>query len=524
MESAAPADGRLQPGLLKDMATSEYLRNGKTSPRSQAPVLQLPAAPRHAVFGSGTVSSAMMMANDLLMILLAFGVAVAVRSLVFPRLASSITTPFDPWPTAIDIASLAWFSLAYILAARRYGLYAPVPASAGAHELRLVIQGCLNAGLLLCGVLYMFHAIAISRILIMLLIAAATVTLCIRRVTWRYARYRQYEQGIELRNVMILGTSQLSYALSRHIRDHRRLGYRFVGFVAAPGSGISAEITPDQVLGGIEKIRQLSRQHFVDEIVIAEFFPTENAIRLVQDARELDIDVRAISGYYGELTTTNTPVEYLGIFPVTSLHRSQPRFVGLFCKRIVDSVLSALALILAAPLMLLIAIAVKLESKGPVFYISDRIGKRGRVFPCFKFRTMVDNAEKMKKDLAALNERDGILFKVSNDPRVTPIGRILRKYSLDELPQFLNVLRGEMSIVGPRPPIASEVEKYELEHFRRLEVLPGLTGLWQVQARHDPSFAKYIALDTAYVENWSFWLDLRILVQTANVVIRGTGA
>jgi lipopolysaccharide/colanic/teichoic acid biosynthesis glycosyltransferase len=190
----------------------------------------------------------------------------------------------------------------------------------------------------------------------------------------------------------------------------------------------------------------------------------------------------------------------------------------------VDTVLSLIALILTAPLMILTALAIKIESRGPVFYVSDRIGKRGRVFPCFKFRTMVDNADKMKKDLTAFNERDAVLFKLSNDPRVTCLGRILRKYSLDELPQFLNVLRGEMSIVGPRPPIASEVEKYELEHFRRLEVLPGLTGLWQVQARHDPSFAKYIALDTAYVENWSFWLDLRILIQTANVVVRGTGA
>ena len=506
------------------MATSEYLRNGKTPQRPKAPVLQLPASSRHSFFGSGTVASAVMMANDLLMVALAFGVALAVRTLVLTHFIASPGPAPTLRPTGIDLISLAWFAMAYVLAARRYGLYSSVPAAAGAHELRLVVQGCLNAGLLLCGVLYMFHAVAISRILIMLLVAVAVVTLSIRRMAWRYARYKQYEQGVELRNVMILGANQLSYALSRHIRDYRRLGYRFVGFVTASGSQVSSEISSDQLLGGVEKIRQLARQHFVDEIVIAEFYPTESVIRLLQDARELDVDVRAISGYYGELTTNTAPVEYLGIFPVASLHRSEPRVIGLFCKRIVDTVLSILALIVAAPLMLVIAIAIRMESKGPVFYISDRIGKRGRVFPCFKFRTMVLDAEKMKKDLTALNERDGILFKVSNDPRVTRLGRVLRKYSLDELPQFLNVLRGEMSIVGPRPPIACEVEKYELEHFRRLEVLPGLTGLWQVQARHDPSFAKYIALDTAYVENWSFWLDLRILIQTANVVVRGTGA
>jgi len=504
------------------MATSEYLRNGKARPGSQAPVLQLPPASRHAILGSATVSSAVMMANDLLMILLAFVIALTGRSLVFAPFVPSIAAAPGFWPSPIDLVSLAWFALAYILAARRYGLYGSVPAAAAVHELRLVIQACLNAGLLLCGVLYMFHAVGISRILIALLVGAATVTLCVRRTLWRYSRYRQYEQGIELRNVMVLGTNQLGFALSRHIRDYRRLGYRFVGFVITPGAPVSAEIEPEQILGGVEKLRQLARQHFVDELVIAEFYPTESVIRLLQDARELDIDVRAISGYYGELTT-NAPVEYLGIFPVSSLHRGQPRVIGLFCKRVVDTMLSLFALLLTAPLMLAVAIAIKLESPGPVFYISDRIGKRGRVFPCFKFRTMVDHAERLKKDLTALNERDGVLFKVSNDPRITRLGRILRKYSLDELPQFLNVLRGEMSIVGPRPPIASEVEKYELEHFRRLEVLPGLTGLWQIQARHDPSFAKYIALDTAYVENWSFWLDLRILIQTANVVVRGTG-
>jgi len=505
------------------MATSEYLRNGKTKERTPASILQLPAATRRGVIGPATVASAVMMANDLLMILLAFGMALTLRVVVIARIVPLTAGEPSLWPTAVDLFYLSWFALAYILVARRYGLYAAVPGTAGTHEMRLVIQGCLNAGLLLCGILYMFHAVGISRVLIMLLVGLATVTLCVRRVVWRYSRYKQYEQGIELRNVMILGTSQLSYALSRHIRDYRRLGYRFVGFVFAPGSPVSAEIMPDQILGGVDKIRQLARQHFVDELVIAEFYPTESAIRLLQDARELDIDVRAISGYYSELTT-NAPVEYLGIFPMASLHRGQPRIIGLFCKRVVDTVLSLLALIVTAPVMLAIAIAIKLESEGPTFYIADRIGKRGRVFPCFKFRTMVDDADRLKKDLTALNERDGVLFKVSNDPRVTRLGRILRKYSLDELPQFLNVLRGEMSIVGPRPPIASEVEKYELEHFRRLEVLPGLTGLWQVQARHDPSFAKYIALDTAYVENWSFWLDLRILVQTANVVVRGTGA
>ena len=144
-------------------------------------------------------------------------------------------------------------------------------------------------------------------------------------------------------------------------------------------------------------------------------------------------------------------------------------------------------------------------------------------FPFFKFRTMVKGADALRNQLEALNERDEVFFKLSKDPRVTRVGGFLRKYSLDELPQLLNVLRGDMSLVGPRPPLASEVEKYEPEHLIRFAVLPGLTGLWQIESRRDPSFAKYIALDTRYVHNWSFWLDIKVLFRTAGVVLRGTG-
>jgi lipopolysaccharide/colanic/teichoic acid biosynthesis glycosyltransferase len=174
--------------------------------------------------------------------------------------------------------------------------------------------------------------------------------------------------------------------------------------------------------------------------------------------------------------------------------------------------------------MLAIALAIKLDSRGPVFYFSDRIGKKGRVFRCIKFRTMVCDAEKRRAEVMHMNERQGVLFKISNDPRATRLGRVLRKYSLDELPQFLSVLRGDMSVVGPRPPLASEVRQYKLSHLRRLDVMPGITGLWQVQARQDPSFDSYISLDVAYIENWNIWLDLKIIVRTVGVMLCGTGS
>jgi lipopolysaccharide/colanic/teichoic acid biosynthesis glycosyltransferase len=192
-------------------------------------------------------------------------------------------------------------------------------------------------------------------------------------------------------------------------------------------------------------------------------------------------------------------------------------------KRLLDLIFSNLTLLLFSPFLLFIAFAIKLDSPGPVLYISERLGRNGRVFRCFKFRTMVRDAEGQQERVMHLNERDAVLFKISNDPRVTRVGRILRKYSLDELPQFLNVLLGEMSVVGPRPPVASEVMEYNFIHLRRLDVPPGITGLWQIQGRHDPSFESYVSLDLTYIENWSIGLDLRIIAQTVGVVLSGAG-
>src|SRR6185312_6738640 len=169
------------------------------------------------------------------------------------------------------------------------------------------------------------------------------------------------------------------------------------------------------------------------------------------------------------------------------------------------------------------ALAIKIDSPGPVFYLSERVGKKGRIFRCIKFRTMVQDASDRLAEVAHLNERDRVLFKVSNDPRITRLGRWLRKYSLDEMPQFINVLRGQMSVVGPRPPLESEVERYELGHLRRLDVTPGITGLWQVENRQDPSYANYVSLDVQYIDNWSPWLDLKIVLRTIGVVAAGTG-
>jgi exopolysaccharide biosynthesis polyprenyl glycosylphosphotransferase len=503
------------------MATSEYLKSVKTNVTSDTPEF----SPRRgrSIAGASIATPAMRMFMDALVIVLAAGISVLVRTLVFGDLIHVRDLSPSISSSPAGLLYLLWYMIAYLLVARRYGLYAQVPLRNGAHETRLVTQAGLNAGLLLCGALYMTRDIAASRLLMIIFIVTCVICLCIRRAFWRHSRYRNYARGIELRNVLILGTNRLSAAIGDQLAHHYKLGYHLDGFLALPDSREDHDVPASRILGDIAELRQMVRSRFVDELIIAQPCSTETAVRLVEEARDLEVDIRAIAGYFPDLSA-NAPRESVASYPMVTLHRREHRTLALAFKRALDIVFSLIAIAMLSPVLLAISAAILMDGGGGVLYVSQRIGKRGRSFPCFKFRTMVPDAEARKKELAAMNERDGILFKVKNDPRVTRIGRFLRKYSLDELPQFFNVLRGEMSLVGPRPPIASEVERYELEHLRRLEVLPGLTGLWQVQARQDSSFARYIALDTAYVENWSFWLDLTILLRTAGVVFKGTGS
>jgi len=193
-------------------------------------------------------------------------------------------------------------------------------------------------------------------------------------------------------------------------------------------------------------------------------------------------------------------------------------------KRCIDVVFSSIALILLAPLLLLIAIAIKLDSKGPVIYKQTRIGKDGRKFTFYKFRSMYEGADKMRQQLEHLNEASGPIFKIKNDPRITRVGRFIRKTSLDELPQFFNVLKGEMSIVGPRPPLPCEVEKYTPYQRQRLSVVPGLTCLWQISGRSNIGFDRWVELDLEYIRKQSLWLDFVIILKTIPAVLKGTGA
>ena len=423
----------------------------------------------------------------------------------------------------ILLALLCGFIFALILISRRLHLYTPTRLTSLLHEQKLSVQACFTAGLLLTGALYLVHAEDIPRSIVLVTVGLVTVTLSLRRLANRVLIYRRFDRGMGTRNVLIVGTGPEANALRHHLESIRRLGYTFKGFIEFPGSGSRFSVNSSDVVGTIDTLFQNVRKHFVDEV----FFTASCERGIVKDvldrARKHGVDLRVVPDMYDGLTWSS-PIEYIGQFATIPLHCGRTPEAGLLLKRIADIVLSSLTLIAISPLLLIVAIAIKLDSRGPVFYFSERIGKKGLVFSCTKFRTMVFDADKRRAAVMHMNEREGVLFKITKDPRITRLGRFLRKYSIDELPQFYNVLRGDMSIVGPRPPLASEVKEYKLSNLRRLDVTPGITGLWQVQARQDPSFDSYISLDVAYIENWSVWLDLKIVMRTIGVVLAGTGS
>ena len=425
--------------------------------------------------------------------------------------------------TGILLALLCGFAFALVITSRRLHLYTPVRLSSFLHEQRLSVQACLYSGLLLAGTLYLIHAEDIPRTIVLLTVGLVTLLLSLRRLAYRLLMYRRFETGAGTRNVLIVGTGPEAHALRHHLESIRHLGYTFKGFIDFPGSTSRWTASSGDVVGSFDSLFQNARKHFVDEIFFTA--PCERGAlqEVLEQAQIQGVDLRVVPDMYDGLAW-NSPVEYIGQFPTIPLHCGHVPEIALVLKRALDMVLGSLILLMLAPVLAVIAIAVKLDSPGPVLYLSERIGMRGRVFRCIKFRTMVRDAERRRTQVMHMNERDGVLFKITNDPRITQVGKFLRKYSLDELPQFFNVLRGDMSIVGPRPPLASEVREYKLSHLRRLDVMPGITGLWQVQARQDPSFDNYISLDVAYVENWSIWLDLKILIRTVVVVFAGTGS
>ncbi len=323
-------------------------------------------------------------------------------------------------------------------------------------------------------------------------------------------------QHTESRRILLVGAGAAGRSIARALRNdpfHRAIVRGFVDD--------DLPLSPD-VLGRVEDLEWLARGEFIDEVILALPGERGRTREAAEAALRNHLDIRAVPDLPpGPWPDAN--VGYIGEVPVVTLHREPMPTAALFLKRVLDLSVAALALVFAAPVMGVVALLIRMESAGSIIYAAERTGAKGRRFRCYKFRSMVSNADHLKDDLRARNQREGPIFKIVDDPRITRVGRFIRRYSLDELPQLWNVLRGDMSLVGPRPHPVDEVNHYELHHYRRLDVKPGITGLWQITARHSPSFDLNMHLDLTYIENWTMRLDVRILLQTIRVLFAPEG-
>jgi len=337
--------------------------------------------------------------------------------------------------------------------------------------------------------------------------------------TWRWLKARQQRSpghcSCDQRNVLIVGAGRLGRRVVSDVPNHPEAGRRVSGFLDNNAS------LGDGVVGRVADLARLARTGFVDAVILAAPHDRNLTLRVLHEARRLRLDVEMVPELFG--CTPGAEVERVGDLPVISLHAERWPAASLVLKRLGDVAGAGILLTALSPLLAVIALLVKLESPGPVLYSALRAGRKARAFRCCKFRTMVQNADTLKAILRQSNQRSGPFFKIADDPRITRLGRLLRRYSLDELPQLWNVLKGEMSLVGPRPHPLDDFESYDIEHLARLDVLPGITGLWQVTARRDPSFQRGMDLDREYIQTWSLGSDMRILLKTVLAVVRGSG-
>lgn len=456
---------------------------------------------------------------DTVLILLNGVVALALR--FTPALSRDLsprnrTNATDGIPYMHYFAFLLLYVVLILLLCQSQSLYRTLRTRAAVEESFAVFKAVFLGTLLLTAFIYLSGIKTISR----LVVAYAGLLNIAALVTWRLWKrrlvLRRAERGIGTRNTLIIGAGRIGQALARQLEENKLLGYKFKGFLDANHS------TDPRLIGKIEDLPRIARAEFVDEVFIT--IPSERELvkNVAAVARRNRLNVKVIPELYDGLAW-GASIQHVGDFPIMELHWEPIPAFGLFIKRSIDVLGSGLGLIILSPVLIVIGSAIRLSSHGPVIYRSLRLGKKGRNFVCYKFRTMVVNADEVKQQLRHLNEREGPTFKITNDPRITRLGRLLRKYSLDELPQLWNVLKGDMSLVGPRPHPLDDCQQYALDHLRRLEVRPGITGLWQITARKHPSFATNMQLDLEYIDSWNLWLDAKILFRTLPAALSGSG-
>lgn len=456
---------------------------------------------------------------ELLLVAASFYCAFAIRSILPFEFLKEFSQDLHDVIWLLPVALAIWSTLLW-----GYGLYGNFRTRTVATELWQLIKVVVTGTLLLFAVSFMLQSFGVSRAFISIFSIANLLLLIVHRMIARSFFQHYVKRGYDRVYVLIAGTGKMARRHVELIRGHAEWGLEVVGVVAeSPGLTIG-DVEGIEIVGTVRDIPSIVQKRVVDEVHFAVTRKTLGEIEeVVRACDEIGVRVRIVLNYFTGLSSS-LHMEHLANVPLLTFSPSPHNVYKLFVKRLLDVACSFFALIALSPFFLVAALAIKLTSKGPVIFRQERVGMSGRIFKLYKFRTMVANAEHLKDQLKHLNEMDGPVFKIKNDPRITKVGRVLRKLSVDEFPQLWNVLRGDMSFVGPRPPLPSEVKEYERWQRRRLSMRPGLTSLWQIRGRNEVNFQKWMELDMEYIDTWSLLLDCWIVLRTIPVVFIGRGA
>lgn len=471
--------------------------------------------------------AAVVYAADLATTLVALPASYLVRSEVLPRLFPGLfPTELFALPLYLTLVGpivVIWTGLLFLL-----GAYRSRRTTNLRDEVTLVARAALYGSVLLTLVVFAFRWDFISRFFLLLFALVNLAFLVSERLAVRLLARGVRARGYNFRSVVLVGDTPRAKTMARLIHDHPWWGLKLLGVIREhPPKGDATTTTAGglPVLGSLADLPRIVRELPVDEVILGvdrdQLARLEDVFLLCE---EMGIRTRLVLDFFPHVLA-RVELEELDGTPLLTFSTTPGDDLGLLAKRALDVCFSVLLGVVASVPLALAALLVKLTSRGPVLFRQTRCGLNGRPFTLLKLRTMVADAEERLAEVVHLNEHAGPIFKSASDPRVTPLGRLLRRFSLDEFPQLWNVLRGEMSLVGPRPPLPEEVNRYERWQRRRLSMKPGVTGLWQVSGRNEiVDFDEWMQLDLAYIDNWSLSLDLRILARTVPVVLSGRGA
>jgi exopolysaccharide biosynthesis polyprenyl glycosylphosphotransferase len=403
-------------------------------------------------------------------------------------------------------------------------MYSPAQRTSWFDQVYGIFNGTTSGTLIMIVIDYIYPALSSSRLILLYAAILIVILLSISRLALRAVLGYLRKRGIGVNRVLIVGAGKVGRTVIRNIVARPSLGYQIVGFVDDNPDKGSTDIGRFKALGPVANLARIIQEEIIDEVIITlPWMYHRKIIRIMSECQRKQVRARLVPDLF-QMTLSQVDVDDLGGVPLVGVKDIAIPLWKLATKRALDFSVSLLGLLLCWPIFLLIAIAVKLDSPGPALFKQVRVSKGGREFTCYKFRTMRVGAEEEQAALSALNEASGPLFKIRDDPRLTRVGKFLRRISLDELPQIYNILRGEMSLIGPRPPLPSEVAEYLPWQRRRLEISPGLTGLWQVSGRSELTFDEMCLLDIYYIEHWSPALDVEILLRTIPKVLFAEGA